>query len=68
MGWEIVNTENLRREIIGRAITRNPNDPEQYEVRSIKSNGYITAVMVTDMAKLKMIPEEKLIKEKWWIK
>jgi hypothetical protein len=39
---------------------------EKYEVRSIQSNGYITALHVDGKIEIKIFPVEELLLE-WWI-
>ncbi len=69
MDWEIITSTHLKGiNIVGRIIARNPDDQDFYEVISVGVNGYITALHRDGETMMTMFPEEKLIKERWWIR
>jgi hypothetical protein len=54
---------------VGPIIARTEGDRfEQYEVRSIHSEGYVKAVHAEDKAEIKILPEEELMDKEWLVR
>ena len=67
--WRIVNSEDLLgQKLIGKTIAKKPDGGDQYEVKKIHEDGYITAFHSNGKTELKMFPDERLISDVWWIK
>lgn len=69
MTWNIIRSSDLKGiGIVGKQIARNPDAEEHYEVKSIDVNGYVTAIHNNEKVSVKVFPEERLIKENWWVR
>ena len=69
MTWKIITPADLKGiEIVGKMIAHAPEDEETYEVKSVNVHGYVTAIHSNEKVVVKVFPEEKLLKETWWIK
>jgi hypothetical protein len=68
MGFRRINASDLiGLEIVGRTITQDPEGEDHLKIRSVHVNGFIVASQVNGKTGIKLVPEDQLLDDEWWI-